>query len=232
MGRHAVGVMVLVAAVLLALPAAGQTRPVQDDGSTYTWPGATTLTVDVAPWGGGFVRSTPYLIDCPLACIRPFDAGREVMLTAHPTSGFTFESWTGACKGQPNPCALTTSGAALDVTAVFSGFYVPPPPPGPSLKASISGTCPGCTASAVGTGFAPNSSITLSGTISQPPIGSFEVPGFATTDASGTWSYEAAFTCDFGDGAYEGPFVEDITATDAQGGSASARVTTTCVAPT
>ena len=38
---------------LLALPASGLARiPPEDDGSTYTWPGATTLTVDVTPWGG------------------------------------------------------------------------------------------------------------------------------------------------------------------------------------
>jgi hypothetical protein len=87
----------IVTATLVALPAAGMSRlPPEDDGSTYTWQGATTLTVDVEPWGGGYVRSTPYLIDCPLACIRPFDAGREVTLTAYPTSGFTFESWTDA----------------------------------------------------------------------------------------------------------------------------------------
>ena len=45
---------VLVALIILGLPASGQSRlPPQDDGSTYTWPGATMLTVDVQPWGGG-----------------------------------------------------------------------------------------------------------------------------------------------------------------------------------
>ncbi len=226
---------ILVVAILLALPAAGQSRvPPEHDDSTYTWPGATTLAVDVQPWGGGYVRSAPYLIDCPVACVRPVDAGRELTLTAYPTPGFTFESWVGpACEGQANPCTLKASGAAVDVTAVFSGRYVPPvsSPAGPTLTLSVSGTCPGCTASALGTGFHPNSSITLSGVISSPPMGSFEVPGFATTDASGSWSYTGTVPCDFGDGAYVGPFVEDLTATDAQGASASGRVTATCVAP-
>ncbi len=117
----------------------------------------------------------------------------------------------------------------MDVTAVYSGHYVPP---GPSLILRIDGTCPGCTARAIGVGFHPNSSITLSGVISSPPIGSFVVPNFATTDAAGTWSYQTTLTCDFGDGAYTGPFVEDITATDAEGASASGRVTATCVEPT
>ncbi len=80
------------------------------------------VTVDVEPWGGGYVRSTPYLIDCPLACIRPVQPGRELTLTAYPTPGFTFDRWTGACEGQPNPCTLNRAGAAADVTAVFSGF--------------------------------------------------------------------------------------------------------------
>jgi hypothetical protein len=228
--------MLVTVAVALLLPAAGQTRlPPEDDGSTYTWPGATTMTVDVAPWGGGYVRSTPYLIDCPLACIRPFDQGRQVALTAYPTPGFTFESWTGACAGQPNPCTLTTSGAALLVTAVFSGFYVPPAPPapaGPSLVVSVSGPCPGCTASALGTGFAPNSTIDLDVTITSPPPGaSVTLPGFATTDANGTWTYSGPLGCDFGDGPYVGPFEEDITAHDSAGGSAFAHLSATCVAP-
>jgi hypothetical protein len=235
-GRAAVVIAASVLATsLLVLPAAGQMRvPPEDDGSTFTWPGATTVTVNVEPWGGGSIQSAPYLIDCPLACIRPFDPGREVTLTAHPTSGFTFESWTDACAGQSNPCKLTTSGDALGVTAIFSGRYVPPAsssPPGPALLLSVSGSCPGCVASAVGTGFHPNSSITLFVSITSPPLGSVELPGFATTNASGSWSFEGTVPCDFGNGPYVGPFVEDITATDEEGASASGLLTADCVEP-
>ena len=228
----------VVAAALLVLPAAGQVRvPPQHDGSTFTWPGATTVTVNIEPWGGGSIESAPSLINCPLACIRPFDRGREVTLTAHPTSGFTFESWTDACAGQSNPCKLTTSGDALGITAVFSGRYVPPAPsfppasPGPALLVSVSGSCPGCVASAVGTGFHPNSSITLFVSITSPPLGSVELPGFATTDANGSWSFEGPLECNFGEGPYVGPFVEDIIATDEEGASASSRLTADCVEP-
>ncbi len=224
---------VLVAVILLVLPASGQTRlPPEDDGSTYTWPGATLVTVDVQPWGGGYVRSTPYLIDCPLACIRSLEPGHELTLTAYPTPGFTFESWSGACEGQPNPCTLSTSAATADVTAVFSGFYVPPTPPapaGPTLTVGVSGDCPGCVASAVGTGFHPNSSITLHVEISGPFTGSADVPNFATTDANGSWSFSGTIPCDFGDGPYVGPFIEDIIATDAEGASASGHLTANCV---
>src|SRR5262245_66541425 len=100
----------LTGLILFAVPAAGRTHasPQETDGSSYTWPGATMVTVDVQPWGAGYVRSTPYLIDCPLACVRPYEPGREVTLTAYPTPGFAFASWTGACEGEPNPCSLTT----------------------------------------------------------------------------------------------------------------------------
>ena len=119
-----------VAAVAVLLPASGQSRlPPEDDGSTYTWAGAATLAVDVKPWGGGYVRSNPYLIDCPLACVRPFDLNREVTLTAYVTPGHTFSAWEGACTGQGNPCTLKVTGALVDVTAVFTGQYVPPAPP-------------------------------------------------------------------------------------------------------
>ena len=226
-------VAVLVAAILLVLAASGQTRlPPEDDGSTYSWPGATVVTVDVQPWGGGYVRSTPYLIDCPLACIRSLEPGREVTLTAYPTPGFTFESWTGACAGQPNPCTLRSSGAAADVTASFSGFYVPPAPPapaGPSLTVGVSGDCPGCVASAVGTGFHPNSSITLHVEISSPFTGSTDIPNFATTDANGSWSFTGTIPCDFGGGPFVGQLIEDVIATDAEGASAAGHLTANCV---
>jgi hypothetical protein len=236
MSRHVVRLTLVVAAVVLLLPASGQTRlPPEDDGSTYTWPGAATMTVDVQPWGGGYVRSTPYLVDCPLACIRPFDQGREVTLEAYPTPGFTFAGWEGACAGQANPCTLEIAGPTVDVTAVFTGHYVPPAPPappGPSLTVAVSGPCPGCTVSALGTGFAPNSPIDLDVTITSPaPGGSITLPDFATTDAGGTWTYSGPLGCDFGDGPYVGPFEEDIIARDSAGGSAFAHLSAMCVAP-
>ena len=86
-------------------------------------------------------------------------------------------------------------------------------------------------ASAVGTGFHPNSSITLFVSITSPPLGSVELPGFATTDANGSWSFEGPLECDFGEGQYVGPFVEDITATDDEGASASSTLTADCVEP-
>ena len=223
----------MVGLAVLLLPAAGQTRiPPESDGSTYSWPAASIVTTDVAPWGGGYVRSDPYLIDCPLACIRPFDKGRTVSFRAFPTPGFTFKGWEGPCAGQSNPCTLTLDSSAVEVVATFSGFYVPPAPPAPpapAISVTVSGACPSCTISVVGTGFAPSSSIDLAVDITSPPLGSFTVPGFATTDANGVWSVSPSLPCDFGSGPYVGPFEEDVTATDSTGRSASTHVSATCV---
>jgi hypothetical protein len=97
--------------------------------SYYTWPGAQLLQVSTVPWGAGFVQNRPkYYIDCPYACIRPFDMGASVTLTAVPSTGYTFIGWqvadhggppTGACPGT-GTCTVTMSGAK-DVVALFSG---------------------------------------------------------------------------------------------------------------
>ncbi len=80
--------------------------------------------------GAGWIRSVPYQLDCPNVCTRAFGAGTTVILTAHPTSGYTFESWTGACAGQGNPCTFVVTSSTTDITARFSGQYVPQTAPG------------------------------------------------------------------------------------------------------
>ena len=78
----------LAAKHTLALPAAGQSTalPPEDDGSTFTWPGATTETVDVEPWGDRYgarpcCEATPYSPASTVSCRRSdapctFSAGR------------------------------------------------------------------------------------------------------------------------------------------------------------
>ena len=58
-GKYVRRTLLLLALVAIAalLPGAGQSRPPESDGSTYTWTGAATLTVDVKPWGGGSVAT-------------------------------------------------------------------------------------------------------------------------------------------------------------------------------
>lgn len=226
--RRALLVLVL-GAVAALLPAAGQSKPPESDGSTYTWTGAATLTVDVKPWGGGYVRSDPYLIDCPFACIRSFDAGREVKLTATMTPGHTFKAWEGACAGQGNPCTIKVSGA-MDVTAVLEGQFVPPAPTKPPTvtNASLNVTTSGLTATLTGTGYNPNSAVSLDFDWSTPPGGWFlPISNAATSDASGSWTYTYTESCDF-DGLYSGSTVFTVTATDAGGASASDGGDITC----
>jgi uncharacterized repeat protein (TIGR02543 family) len=124
----------VLAAVTLAVGNAGFARITPGDGSAYTWQGAGSISADVSPAGAGYVRSSPYLIDCPSACVRPVDPGATIILTASPTSGYAFAGWTGPCAGQDNPCTLTTTSALVDVTASFSGHYVPPAPAASSLR--------------------------------------------------------------------------------------------------
>jgi trimeric autotransporter adhesin len=106
-----------------ALPA-----PQQTDGFSYTWPGAASLQVTPSPWGGGSIQSTPgYFVDCPFACIRPFDAGAVVTLKQTPTPGFTFLGWQVANHGQPATAGVcpgdgnctVTMDQAKDVVAVY-----------------------------------------------------------------------------------------------------------------
>ncbi len=237
-GTHVRGALLLVALVTVAavLPGAGQSkRPPEDDGASYTWSGASMLTVDVKPWGGGYVRSDPYLIDCPMACVRAFDSGREVKLTAYVTPGHTFKGWEGACAGQGNPCTIKLSGAT-EVTAVLEGQYVPPEPPKPAapptppavVNPSLTVETSGLTATLTGTGYNPNSAVSLDFEWSSPPGGWFLlVPNAATTDADGSWSYSYTENCDF-DGAYSGSVSFGVTASDAGGASASGGGAMTC----
>jgi hypothetical protein len=232
--------IVALAATAALLPASGQSRPPESDGSSYTWTGAATLSVDVKPWGGGYVRSDPYLIDCPLACIRPFDQNREITLTAYVTIGHTFAGWEGACAGQGNPCTLKVSGAMVETAAVFTGQYTPPappaapvtpPPPGVNPTLTNTFTFGNCGASCFtvglsGTGYNPNSSIDVTVDYATPDSGPGTVSDVATGDAAGAWSTSFTGGC----GTYTGPVVIDVTATDALGASASTQVSGSCPA--
>jgi len=235
--------VVALAAASALLPGTGMATPPESDGSTYTWAGAAVLTADIKPWGGGYVRSDPYLIDCPGACIRSFDQNREVKLTAYPTPGHTFKAWEGACAGQGNPCTLKLSGAAIDVAAIFTGQYVPPAPPAPAKSASPpvsvnpslsvvvgAGNCnPQCfTMGFTGTGYNPNSPIDITFAYVTPDAGSGTDPDAVTSDAVGAWTIGYYENCLFDDGVYAGPVTADVTGTDAQGASASTQVNGTC----
>jgi hypothetical protein len=101
-------------------------------------PGVIRLSVTVDPDGAGWVRSSPYKVDCPEKCAGSFDRDGEVRLDAHPTSGFTFEGWGGACSGTGS-CVITLD-EAKEVTAHFSGHFVAPPPSPTPDRATTSTT--------------------------------------------------------------------------------------------
>jgi hypothetical protein len=237
--RYAWRALLIVSLVAVAalLPGAGQSRPPESDGSTYTWTGAATLTVDVKPWGGGYVRSDPYLIDCPMACTRAFEPNREVKLTATMTPGHTFKAWEGACAGQGNPCTIKVSGS-MDVVAVLEGRFVPPAPVtpvavNPALSVDVSeGDCDEICfhMGFSGTGFHPNSKIDITFAYVTPDFGTFVADDARTSDAGGNWSATFGEDCNLPD-RYTGPVVIAVTATDADGASASTQVNGICPAP-
>ena len=74
------------------------------------------LTTSVSPLGTGTVG-----VNLPFNCGgSTYLTGTVLNLTATPTAGFTFGSWTGSVTGTTNPISVTMS-AARTVTANFNG---------------------------------------------------------------------------------------------------------------
>jgi PKD repeat protein len=69
-----------------------------------------TLSVSVSPVGSGSVA---------LNASAPYYYGEVVQLTAGPTTGWSFSSWSGALSGSVNPATLTITGN-MTVTATFT----------------------------------------------------------------------------------------------------------------
>ena len=86
---------------------------------------ATTETVSVTSTAGGVVTSAPAGISCGTSCSASFSAGTPVVLTAAPSSGYTFSGGGGACSGTASTCTLTSSAAGLAAaTATFAAVPV------------------------------------------------------------------------------------------------------------
>jgi hypothetical protein len=106
-----------VAAAFAVIPAGSAAKTAINVGTpvAYTFPGAKLLTVGTSSDGSGYVRSTPYQVDCPGACVRPFAVGAVVVVSATPSAGYAFTGWSGgACSANRNPCVLTiTHNTAL-----------------------------------------------------------------------------------------------------------------------
>jgi PKD repeat protein len=86
---------------------------------------APTFTLSVSVGGGGTGTLTATGINCPGDCTEAYPAGTPVALTATPTGGSTFGSWTGDCVGTTGlTCNLTmsanrTAGATFAPPAAF-----------------------------------------------------------------------------------------------------------------
>ena len=75
-----------------------------------------TLTTSVSPSGGGSVTANPSQTGYP--------SGAQVVLTATPTTGYTFSGWSGGASGTVNPLTVTMAGN-LAITANFSAGTQP-----------------------------------------------------------------------------------------------------------
>jgi hypothetical protein len=78
-----------------------------------------TLGVQVSPVGDGTVTSLTGGISCPTLCISAFPVGASVGLTATPTTGHSFVSWTGCTSSSGNTCTVTIPVGGASVAATF-----------------------------------------------------------------------------------------------------------------
>lgn len=92
--------------------------------ATFAAAPPTSFTLAVTAGNGGRVASQPAGIDCGSTCSASFGAGTDVTLTATPSQGFNFQSWSGACSGSAVTCTVTMS-AARSVSATFATAPAP-----------------------------------------------------------------------------------------------------------
>jgi hypothetical protein len=74
-------------------------------------------TLYVSIGGNGTVTSNDGTISCPSTCSDGYEIGTEVVLTATPSSGYSFSGWSGACSGIGN--CVVTMNSAVSVSANF-----------------------------------------------------------------------------------------------------------------
>lgn len=108
------------------LTIAGQTFTVTQEGIKQY-----TLTVAGTGKGSGTIKSSPSGISCGTKCSKLFNEGTTITLTARPSSGSTFEGWSGGgCSGTKTTCTITDLATSVSITAAFgspdlSGSFSP-----------------------------------------------------------------------------------------------------------
>jgi hypothetical protein len=80
-----------------------------------------TLTVSKNGTGAGTVTSAPTGIGCGVDCTENYATGTTATLTATPTIGSLFVSWSGACTGSAPTCVVTMD-QVRNVTATFNSI--------------------------------------------------------------------------------------------------------------
>jgi hypothetical protein len=101
-------------------------------------PPPSTVALDITIQGSGVVADGARGISCATSCVAQVVPGTAITLGPTPDSGFTFDSWSGACTSNGS-CALTVQ-SATSVTARFTAT-VAGTPSGDSLFATV--TSPG-----------------------------------------------------------------------------------------
>ncbi|MBI5641201.1 MAG: matrixin family metalloprotease [Nitrospirae bacterium] len=79
----------------------------------------TTYTLTISKSGSGSVTSSPSGINCGFTCSHAYDQGTVVTLTATPSSGYTFSSWSGGGCSGTGQCVVTMNSNTT-VTATFA----------------------------------------------------------------------------------------------------------------
>src|SRR6185312_5605541 len=94
-------------------------------GSSSSTPVNYLLRLTLGGSGTANVTASPSGLSCGGTCSVPgsgvgsYAAGTVVTLTATPSNGTTFQSWSGACTGTSTTCTVTMS-EAKGVSATFA----------------------------------------------------------------------------------------------------------------
>ena len=120
---NASGVATFTGVTISAAGAAGYTLVASATGYSNDNSNAFTVTVPsftltVAKSGAGTVTSNTGGISCGASCSAQFTSGATVQLTATPSTGSSFGSWTGCNSVVGNVCTVVVD-AAKSVTATF-----------------------------------------------------------------------------------------------------------------
>jgi hypothetical protein len=97
-----------------------------------------SLTVTKAGAGTGTVQAPPQ-INCGATCTSGYAIGATVTLTATPSAGSTFTSWSGACSGTASACTITMNSAKT-ATATFAATASDTTPPAAVSPVAVIGS--------------------------------------------------------------------------------------------